>query len=309
MRWIAGIDGGGTKTVACAADCEGRLLGRVECGPANYHVLGIEAFTRRMEDLLASLAKNAGVEVTDIVVLCAGLAGVDRPADREKILTVFQGLRLECTIVLENDARIALAAGVGTQAGIVLIAGTGSIAYGINEEGEQVRAGGWGHILGDEGSGYAIGRLALARSLKALEGRDKPTVLLEGLMCRLEVQDVAGLIRFIYSPAATKDKLAALTEVVEAARLEGDWVAGEIIREAADSLAELVQSVLARGRFQSFPVPVCIYGGVLRNIAVMRQFVAEKLGNKVQWVIPQEEPVMGALKIGQKIAKERDSRK
>ncbi|MBP2652075.1 MAG: gspK [Firmicutes bacterium] len=299
MRWIMGVDGGGTKTVACAADLSGKVLGRVEQGAANYHVLGLANFTKRMSELIAALAQTAQVDPAELVVMSLGLAGVDRVGDRQKILAALRDLMLPCDFVVNNDACVALAAGAGAgAAGIVLIAGTGSIAYGINSRGEVTRAGGLGHILGDEGSGYDIGRQALVRSLKAAERRDKPTVLLDRAMVRLKVTDIAGLISQIYNPAMTKDKVAALAEIVAEARLDGDVVADEIIQEAGVALTGLVQSVLERGGFTASPVLVCLYGGVLRNIPAVRQTIASILGSEVELVSSDQEPVMGALKIG-----------
>ncbi|MBP2654528.1 MAG: gspK [Firmicutes bacterium] len=307
MKWIMGIDGGGTKTVACAADMTGRLLGRVEQGPANYHVLGLEKFARRIRELVEAVALTAGMKISDLVIMSLGLAGVDRGRDRELIFSALTSLGLSCQFIVNNDARIALAAGLGTKEGIVLIAGTGSIAYGVNERGEQVRSGGWGHILGDSGSGYDIGRQALARGLKALDGQEKATVLLNRIMNYLQVTDVDGIIGFVYHCDTSKEKIAALAVVVAEAADAGDVVAREIIEEAAAELAALVEAVIVRGGFTVQPVTVCTYGGVLNNIPFIRRRIAEILADKAVVIALDKEPVMGALEIGHAMVVRREA--
>jgi N-acetylglucosamine kinase-like BadF-type ATPase len=230
MRWIVGIDGGGTRTVACAADLSGRVLARAEGGPANYHTVGLPAFADLVAGLVADLARAAALDQTGLALVSLGLAGADRDHDRRLLLAALDRLGLGCPFLIDSDARIALAAGLGERgAGIVLIAGTGSIAYGLTAKGEVVRAGGWGHIVGDEGSGYDIGRQAIARGLRAHEGRDIPSVLLDKIIARLGVADQAGLIAFVYSPATAKADIAALAATVAEAAADGDRLAAAIL--------------------------------------------------------------------------------
>jgi N-acetylglucosamine kinase-like BadF-type ATPase len=298
MKWIVGIDGGGTKTTACAGDSNGNLLGRLEKGPANYQVTGIAAFQNLVSDLVDEFCLNCGLNRTELQLVSMGLAGVDRVHDREIILAALSERRLGCHYIVNNDATIALTAGLGETRGIVLIAGTGSIAYGINPEGRVTRAGGWGHIISDEGSGYAIGRQALCRAVKSGENRDKETILSAKIIEHLGVADQDGVIGFIYHPSTGKAAIAALAEVVAAAADNGDIVATEILAEAADSLAALVESVITRGFASGQEVRVCTYGGVINNLPLIRQRIAERLAGKALLVMSDQEPVMGALQIG-----------
>jgi N-acetylglucosamine kinase-like BadF-type ATPase len=299
MRWIVGIDGGGTRTVACAADLSGRVLGRAEGGPANYHVVGLPAFAALVAGLVRDLAGAAGLGQTDLALVSLGLAGADRDHDRRLLLAALDGLGLGCPFLIDSDARIALTAGLGERGeGIVLIAGTGSIAYGLTDRGEIVRAGGWGHLVGDEGSGYDIGRQAIARGLRSREGRDTPSVLLDRIMARLGVADLAGLVAFVYSPATAKADIAALAATVAEAAAAGDSLAAGILAAAADDLAALVVSVIARGFPGPDPVPVAAYGGLLRACPFLRDRIAVRLAGRAELLPPGPEPVMGALKIG-----------
>lgn len=299
VPWILGVDGGGTKTVACAADLSGRVLGRSERGAANYHIIGLEKFAAILGGIIEELAHKAGLASSDLVLISLGLAGADRPRDRELILAAIAEKALTCPVLVSSDARIALAAGLGErEEGIVLIAGTGSIAYGVNREGETVRAGGWGHIVSDEGSGYDIGRQALARSLRSWEDRDKPSVLPAEIMHRLGLKDLSELIGFVHHPATAKADIAALAPLVLAAADRGDALAGEIIEAAADALASLVRSVISRGFPGRAAVPVVTCGGLLLGSPRLRSQVADRLSPQAIFLPPGPEPVMGALKIG-----------
>ncbi len=299
MRWIIGVDGGGTRTVACAADLSGRVLARVEKGPANYHTIGLPAFASLVAAIIADLAPAAGLDRAGLALVSLGLAGADRDRDRELLRSALDGLALGCPCLIDSDARIALAAGLGADAaGIVLIAGTGSIAYGRTSDGGIIRAGGWGHLVSDEGSGYDIGRQAIARGLRSMEGRDKPSGLLAKVMDTLGVADIAGLIAFVYSPATAKADIAVLAATVAAAAAAGDELAADILAAAGDELAALVESVLARGFPGSSSVPVATYGGLLLASPLLRQRLAARLAGRAELLPPGPEPVMGALKIG-----------
>ncbi len=297
MRWLIGIDGGGTKTVACAADLSGRLLARTEKGAANYHIIGLPAFAALVAGIIDDLARAAGFDRADLALVSLGLAGADRDRDRRLLRDAL--VDMGCPCLVNSDARIALAAGLGDRGeGIVLIAGTGSIAYGRTSGGEIIRAGGWGHLVSDEGSGYDIGRQAIARGLKAAEGRDIPSPLLERIIARLGVADIAGLIAFIYSPTAAKADIASLATTVADAAAEGDALAAAILADAAVELAGLVCSVIARGFPGPGPVPVAAYGGLLLGNPGLTSRLADLLAGQAELLPPGAEPVMGALKIG-----------
>lgn len=299
MRWIIGIDGGGTRTVACAADLSGRVLARAEKGPANYHVIGLPAFAALVAGIADDLAQATGLDKTGLALVSLGLAGADRDHDRRLLLAALDGLGLGCPFLVSSDARIALAAGLGIRGeGIVLIAGTGSIAYGLTGRGEIVRAGGWGHLVGDEGSGYDIGRRAIARGLRSLEGRDLPSALPAKIMARLGLTDLAGLVAFVYSPATAKSDIAALAATVTEMAAAGDELSAAILADAGDDLAALVLSVIARGFPGLGPVAVAAYGGLLLASPSLRARIAARLAGRAELLPPGPEPVMGALKIG-----------
>lgn len=284
--------------MAYAAGLTGEILGRLEKGPGNYHVTGLTEFKSLIAAIVAGLAAKCGRDPADLALISMGLAGADRKRDQEIILAALADVALNCPCIICSDAKIALAAGTGRTEGIILIAGTGSVAYGINDRQEVIRAGGWGHIASDEGSGYAIGREALVRAIKAREGRDKGTLLVSLIIDHFGLRDWDELIGFINSPAATKTRIASLAKLTADTAQEGDAVATEILAEAATALAGLVESVLTRGFAGKEPVPVCIYGGILRHIEPVRTALADKLRGKAELVILQREPALGAVELG-----------
>jgi N-acetylglucosamine kinase-like BadF-type ATPase len=298
MAWILGIDGGGSNTTALAADESGNILGYIQHHSANYHIIGINQFQKVIGEIVGMIAAAAGLPKLELQVVSLGLAGVDREGDRERVLTALEKLNLGCHYIVNNDAAIALTAGLGNAEGVVLIAGTGSIAYGINGQGQIYRAGGWGHILGDEGSGYDIGHQALVRGLKANEGRDKPSMLLAGILAKLHIASLDELVTYIYSTAADKGIIASLAEVVTTGAEQGDEVSREILDRAALNLAALVESVIWQGFAHKERVQVCTFGGVLKNSPLLCQLVAEQLSARAQWVAATKEPVSGALQLG-----------
>lgn len=295
MQWVIGIDGGGTKTIGWAANLTGAVLGQVEKGAGNYHVTGLPAFVALISDIVEGLAANCHVKISDLKAVSLGLAGADRIRDQQIIVEGLACLGLPCRYLIHSDAKVAMVAGLGKAEGIILIAGTGSIAYGINRQGQVIRAGGWGHLASDEGGGYAIGRQALVRSIRAAEGRDKTTILMELLMNTLGVKNWDEMIGVINAAAMSKAKVASLAPAVAAAAARGDQVAAEILLQAGDELTALVASVISRGFANQDKVPVCLFGGIVRNIPLVRSRLEAALAKKACIVPSQAPPVAGAV--------------
>ncbi|WP_081658611.1 BadF/BadG/BcrA/BcrD ATPase family protein [Sporomusa ovata] len=298
MKWVIGIDGGGTKTVGCAAAVNGKILGQVEKGPGNYHITGVAKFTAVISGIIDELAVSCNLKKADLLVVSLGLAGADRVRDREVVLEALAELGLPCCYLVNSDAKIALVAGLGKAEGIVLIAGTGSIAYGINRQGAVIRAGGWGHLASDEGSGYAIGRQAVERGIRAAEGRDKATIVLDMIMEYAGLKSWNDMIGYINNQTTSKGDIAAFARVVGDAAKQGDQVAIEIVKQAGDALASLVESVITRGFGWREAVQVCMYGGIVTNILLVRERLVEVLAKRASIVACKTQPVEGAVRLG-----------
>lgn len=306
MQWVIGIDGGGTKTVGCAADSTGRILGRVEKGPGNYHTTGVADFKAVIAAVVEELAAGCSLSKTNLKVVSLGLAGADRLRDREIIMGALAELGLSCHYLINSDAKAALAAGLGKAEGIVLIAGTGSVAYGVNKQGTVIRAGGWGHLASDEGSGYSIGRQALARGIKAAEGRDRETVLMPMMLAHFGLQNWDELIGYINNRETTKAAIASLAPVVAEAARAGDMVAAEILSQAGNELASLVESVIMRGFEPGEPVPVCMYGSIVNHIHPVQSALQAALAGRAALVPAAGEAAAGAVLIGLEWLREKE---
>src|SRR5204862_2040827 len=179
MKYYLGVDGGASKTAALVTDETGKSLGTGIAGPSNHLRVGIETAARNIERAVNKAVVAADVATREIVWAYCGIAGADHPAHRQEVVDSLEIFFPRGNFTVDNDARIALTGAIGFGAGVVVIAGTGSVAFGRNEGGEETRAGGWGPILGDEGSAYGIARAGLSAGLRAHDGRGPATKMLD----------------------------------------------------------------------------------------------------------------------------------
>ncbi len=301
---VLGIDAGGTKTVALLADADGRVAGEGRSGGANLQAHGELEVEKVLHHVIDQAM--AGRTVAPAAV-CLGLAGVDREGDSQVIGGIMRRLGFREHTLIVNDALIALVAGVplpaGTAAvgqGLVLISGTGSIAYGVNRQGVAARAGGWGASLGDEGSGHWIGRRALEAVARDADGRGPRTRLTPLVLAHFSLSRPAQLVSEIYDHAQGKRAIASLGPLVEQARAAGDIVATEIMRKAADELALAAASVIARLDMRGEQFPVLLSGGMVRGA----QWLAAEVTLRLAEVAPRStvaaldvEPALGAVRL------------
>src|SRR5204863_550463 len=209
---VLGIDAGGTKTVCLLADERGDVVAESRGPGANLHAAGEETVERVLQQVVGGALDGRPVVPEAI---CLGIAGVDRRHEADRIAAIMRRIGHRSRVLVVNDALIALAAGAGDDPGIVIISGTGSIVYGRNDRVEAARAGGWGHMIGDEGSGYWIGREALAAVMRAADGRGPSTALTAEILRHFGVADVSHLPRIVYDREAPRMSVAALGPLVE----------------------------------------------------------------------------------------------
>jgi N-acetylglucosamine kinase-like BadF-type ATPase len=295
--YVLGIDAGGTKTVALLADADGNILTEGRAGAANLHTEG-ELEVEKILHTVIDLATE-GRDVT-LSAVALGIAGVDREDDARIIRGIMRRMGYRSNAVIVNDALIALVAGAGTSPGVVVIAGTGSIAYGLGPQGVAARAGGWGPTLGDEGSGYWVGRRALAAVMREADGRGPRTALTPLVLDHFSLPTHGALVAEIYHQTQGRRATASLAAVVDRARAEGDPVAMEIMVGAADELALAAASVINRLDMRGEQFPILLAGGMLREshwlAAEVRTRMAEVAPRSTVALLTQE-PAVGAVRL------------
>lgn len=304
-RFWLGIDGGGTNCRAALADDAGAVRGEGLAEAANFLRVGLERAVNHVKQALNGACQQAGIAPTAITAACVGLAGVSHPDHHRQMLTALQEALPISAITLETDARVALAGATGNRAGVVIIAGTGSIACGINARSRFARAGGWGPVMGDEGSGSYIGRRALEAVVMAYDYRGAPTTMMEPVLRHFGVTSAPELATVIYDSSPQEKgevpaRIAQLSRIAVRAAQEGDQVALKILQDAADELAKAAIAVIEQLRMEDEVFQVAYVGGVFEAgeliLAPLRAEI-KKVAPRAELAPPQEPPVLGAVKL------------
>lgn len=271
--YFLGVDGGQSSTFGLIGDASGRVLGGGRGGPSN-HVgasQGRAKFTGAIQTCVSAACASAGLDAATIRFASACLGFSGGPADKESILREI--LRSDRTIVT-HDALIALSGATGGGPGVITIAGTGSIAFGRNASGKTARAGGWGYVFGDEGSGFDIVRQALRAALKFEEGWGGATSLRQLLLDRTGASGINDLLHRFYTDEFPRHRIAAFAKLVDEAAENGDAIAHEIMRDAARELAAIAWAVRGQLFEKNESVRVSYMGGGFRSRSLREKFVA-----------------------------------
>jgi N-acetylglucosamine kinase-like BadF-type ATPase len=297
---VLGVDSGGTKTVCQLADDEGRVLAEVRGPSAHLPSLGPSGVEAVLGELIGrALAGQPGRPAA----ICLGMSGVDQPREAEAIRRVLASIGQHAQALVVNDALIALEAGAPAQPGVVVIAGTGSIAYGRDAKNRAARTGGWGYVLADEGSGFWLGRQALRAVVRAEDRRGRPTALTGRVLAHYGVSRPKDLAREIYHGGVKPSAIAKLAAHVEAAAGEGDAVALHILEVAAAELALMAESVVTR---LSLPQgPIVLAGGIFRVAPRLAAALTAELAARVPRApvrLLEVEPAYGAVRLALALA-------
>ncbi|GCE19272.1 BadF/BadG/BcrA/BcrD ATPase family protein [Dictyobacter kobayashii] len=239
--YYLGVDGGGSKTLAVLVNAQGEEVGRGLAGSSNYTGVGLESAVSNIYAAVQQ-ARNVLDPHSPIAKAWLGISGLDRPADHAALIPLLKDLA--ATVYLTNDGELGLSV-LPDAVGVVLIAGTGSIALGRNARGLTGRAGGWGYLLGDEGSGYALGIQALQAAVRAADGRGPSTILLERILQFWQFQQPEELIGAVYLNT-DKAQIARLSTCVLQAERDGDALASAIVQNAITELVLVVRTVAAK---------------------------------------------------------------
>lgn len=297
--YFIGLDGGGTKTVAWLTDRQGNVLGRGKGGTSNFTEVGIEHAKKVLHQVMVDAFADAGIHPCKLDGLGLGLAGMDREDDQEWVREWVLGEDLAKRFKVCNDCELLLWAGTPYGWGIGLIAGTGSIAVGKAADGRMGVAGGWGYLIGDEGSGYAIGQAALHAVTQAVDGRAPKTLLVEKVLEFWNLKTAKDLLPQVYGGQSWKPEIAQLSKPVVEAADEGDAVAQAILNQAAVDLAKTVCAVARQLDF-SGQVPLALGGGVVVNNDKLAESVIAQIhamGIDVSPITKVSEPVTGAVRM------------
>lgn len=294
-----GVDGGGTSTTAWLADAEGRVVGRGVGGPSNGKAIGPEAAKEGLDRSIRSAFEEAGLDPEPVAVACLGLAGYDRPEDKRWLETWAAGSPWHGRLVLVNDGDLVVAAGTPEGWGVGLIAGTGSIAVGIDREGRTARAGGWGYLIGDEGSAYAVALAGLRKVARIADGRDgsESPALIWRLCEGLGIGSTSELVSAVYRQGVDRARLAALAPCVVASADDDPSIFDEILAPAGMELALMVAAVARNLGFREGALPLAMAGSFLLNCRPVARLVLEKLDDLGYEVTASTvpDPVEGAL--------------
>jgi N-acetylglucosamine kinase-like BadF-type ATPase len=279
---VLGVDGGGSKTRAVVADATGAVLGRGLAGPSNPLRVGVSEAAGAIRDAADRACAEAGVRRVEIVAAEVGLAGVKRADIRERMTAAVMELGIK-TVEVVTDADIALYGATEGKPGLVIIAGTGSVCCGVNARGRRACAGGWGPVVGDEGSGSWIARRALQAVAHATDGRGRKTALVEAACEYFNVSQAEDLSTAVYAPNVTNSRIAGYgSRVVEAAKRR-DPVAREIVEAAGRELARAAAAVIRKLRMERERFRVAHVGGVFAAGAL----ILDPLGEDVASVAPR----------------------
>jgi N-acetylglucosamine kinase-like BadF-type ATPase len=302
---LLSVDGGGTKTLAVLVNEDGTILGKGKAGASNYQVVGAEAAKEALvEAILAAFLDAGGLMAVEKAVFA--LAGIDTAKDEKAVAGVVQHAVNELSIeigslVVENDCLSALLGATQNKAGILLIAGTGSIVYAHDGNKRIVRSGGWGHRVGDEGSGYWIGKQAIQSVLKMQDGRGEETILSRRVLDKFSFDKIEDLYNWTYSDSYSVDDVGALAAVVDEAYQLGDAVSIRILDHAVNELILLLKTAIVKVGIEQDDFELILQGGVFHHNAYIKDQVSERIQQiapNVKIITSIEEPICYIIKRG-----------
>jgi N-acetylglucosamine kinase-like BadF-type ATPase len=306
-KFLLAIEGDGSKTRALLTDLEGNVLARGLGPGSDVHLMGFpqfcEALTTAIDGALGQVfgksTDQQGWRTAKIAAACFGLAGVDRPEDEREISRWVRDQNIAPLFRVLNDSELILAAGTPDGWGVALISGTGSVCLGRSPEGKTARVGGWGHVLGDEGSGYQMGIRALSLATQTADGRADARDLLATVLRHWSLSDAQELIRYAHAPTTTQAEIAGLAAEVANLAAKGDAAAQRILDEAAGELARHVDAIVQRLRLRR--PPLALAGAAMRGN--LRNAVRSAIRSEIGPLVHVSDPSLGAIALAQALLK------
>jgi N-acetylglucosamine kinase-like BadF-type ATPase len=302
--FFLGVDGGGTHTVAMLADQSGKVLGRAEAGPSNFHGIGKDAAIRNIESAITGAFLTAGIEQQMVKVAVLGLSGAGRVEDQQIFLDWGKRVGLAHQVRVVGDMDILLTAGTPEGWGVAVIAGTGSIVCARNQDGRFVRSGGWGPLLGDQGGAYWLVVEALRASMISVDCLGMPTTLTKKFMKFLKCAAPQDLI--IATRSMDRSKLASMAWIVLEGFAENDPVSIRIVRDAVSMLVGHTTKVIEQLNLLPSKLPFVLAGGLFRESEHFRTNYLDQLAKSQVGPVSitlVKEPATGAIRMAIEIAR------
>jgi N-acetylglucosamine kinase-like BadF-type ATPase len=304
MKYLIGMDGGGTKTSCIITDLNLNILYECSGGPSNFLILGTETVSETLLQLITNCTNELKISIDDVSAIVIGTTGAGRKNDAEKLehdfinYAAFKAVELR-NFKVESDARIALEGAFSGKPGSILIAGTGSIMFGKDSHDNMIRVGGFGRMIGDEGSGYVLGRKGLCAVSKEFDGRGEKTLITELLKEMFHITTPEALITEVYKN--NFDIASAAPAVTEAAQ-QGDKTALKIIEEETDELTAHVETMYKK--LKEKRMNLALIGSLLTHDNVYSEYFRRKINDRLRDVTikePDYPPAMGAVLMAKKL--------
>ena len=299
-QWLLIIDGGATKTACALVHAEsGEIHFSTSSGGSNYQAIGVASATDILRALLAKARLFLQEQtVSKIAVATFAMAGIDSPKDHQNVAAIVHdaitAAQLDIhTLIIENDAQATLLGVTAGQAGALLIAGTGAIAYAF--DGSHIaRVGGWGHRAGDEGSGYWLGQEVIRAIFRMEDGRGEATLLKDAVYNYLRIQDVTELAAWLFQPSYTNAQLAKMGAFLADAVAKKDACAIQISMQAAHELVLLACAVLKKIGYQGGPFHFYCNGGAIKHNPLIFKIFSQEMTSmypQIQVSLCQLQPI------------------
>ena len=298
MKYFIGLDGGGTKTKCVLTDENLTILSESTGNASNFLIKGADVVSETILGLLKDVTNSAGINIRDVESVVLGTTGAGRRNNAETMESAFNNLLTRENIelkkfIVDSDARIALEGAFSGKPGSILIAGTGSIMFGKDKHGTIHRVGGFGRFIGDEGSGFYLGRMGLTAVAKEMDGRRDKTILTEMVAEKFNINDSAKLITEVYSNGFDIASVAPL--VIDAAE-KGDKVCIDIIEYQSDELADHIGAMMKL--LNEDVLKLSLIGGTITTDNYYAKVFREKVTGRFSNLViaePELPPALGAV--------------
>ena len=274
-QYTIGIDGGGSRSRLAAMDKNGTVIGEAYGGATNISAESYESVVLTINYLLNELFTNHNLDIKDCIAVCVGSAGASTGDNAKLTEQIFRDLGYNGTLKIMNDAELVLHSETNGEAGAIIISGTGSVGYSLDNDGNIFRVGGWGHLIDDDGSGYRIGMNAIKAALIDFDGRGDKTILTEMVSAHFGGITLDKLTSYVYGDSFNKAEIAKVARLVRDAANDGDKVAIAIEQKAAKGLLTIARALINRAGLSEHKI--VLSGGILLRFQNVQDAFCEGL--------------------------------